>query len=85
MSDTEGEDVRSKVELVLADIGVKPVVRDCSRLGSRCPGGSKNQNIIKFLLPPAYLLFLRSNNSHKKFEAPTRSGNTGSGHAHIFH
>ena len=35
VSETEGEDVRSKVEHVLADIGEKPVVRDCSRLGSR--------------------------------------------------
>ena len=38
VSETEGEDVRSKVEHVLADIGEKPVVRDCSRLGSRKEG-----------------------------------------------
>ena len=31
-------------------------------------GGSKNQNIIKFLLPTAFLLLLRSNNSQKNLK-----------------
>ena len=34
LSETEGEYVRSKVKHVLADNGEKPVVCDCSRLGS---------------------------------------------------
>ena len=42
VSETEGEDVRSKVEHVLADIGEKPVVRDCSRLGSRKEGAVRS-------------------------------------------
>ena len=33
LNETEGEDIRSKVEQVLADIDKKPAVRDCSRIG----------------------------------------------------
>ena len=38
VSETEGEDVRSKVEHFLADSGEMPVVRNCSRLGSQKEG-----------------------------------------------
>ena len=34
-NDIETQDIRSKVEQVLADIGEKSAVRHCSRLGSR--------------------------------------------------
>ena len=45
LNDTEGEDVRSKVEHVLAEIGEQPVVRDCYRLESRKEGALRS---IKF-------------------------------------
>ena len=38
LGETEGEDVQSKVEHVLADIGENPFTQDCSRLGSRKEG-----------------------------------------------
>ena len=35
LSETEGEDTKEKVEQVLTDLGERPVVRDCTRLGAR--------------------------------------------------
>ena len=45
LNETEGEDVRSKVEQVLADIDEKPAVRDCSRIGSRKEGAASARPI----------------------------------------